>query len=162
MKIITFLFGAGASKGALPLVSEIPDRLEHLINLLEKDEFKLDSNSTFDQLKLKDSKSKRDYQIELIESLKWLQSESKRHASVDTFAKKLFIKSNYQALKKLKIAISVFFIFEQSINKPDFRYDAFFASLMDDSGDFPENLRILSWNYDYQFELAFSEYSGQD
>jgi len=26
----------------------------------------------------------------------------------------------------------------------------------------PENIRIISWNYDYQFELAYSEYSGKN
>ena len=44
----------------------------------------------------------------------------------------------------------------------DMRYDAFFASILnEDSFKLPENIRILSWNYDYQFEKAFSEFSSE-
>ena len=35
MNKITYLFGAGASRHALPIVDEIPDRLKKLIDLLE-------------------------------------------------------------------------------------------------------------------------------
>jgi hypothetical protein len=87
--------------------------------------------------------------------------KSNKHASIDTFAKKLTIKNDYDSLIKLKIAMSIFFIFEQAINKPDHRYDAFFASIINHIYDFPKNIRILSWNYDYQFEIAFSEYTDQ-
>ena len=84
---------------------------------------------------------------------------SANHASVDTFAKKLYIKESYTELNRLKIALSVFFVFEQIINKTDLRYDTFFASLLSVPNEFPKNVRILSWNYDSQFELSFAEYS---
>lgn len=161
MKKITYLFGAGASRHALPIVDEIPDRVKKLIELLESDDLKLDDNSTYDNLKLQNPKTKREHQMDLIESLKWMMTESKNHASVDTFAKKLFIKQRYRDLDKLRVAMSVFFIFEQILNKSDPRYDTFFASLIDNGMNFPDNVRILSWNYDYQFELVFSEYTGQ-
>lgn len=161
MNKITYLFGAGASRHALPIVNEIPDRIKTLIELLETEELKLDDASTYDDLKLKNPKTKRELQLELIESLKWMLLESQKHASIDTFAKKLSIKGRYNDLDKLKVAMSVFFIFEQAINKPDFRYDAFFASLINSLSNFPDNVRILSWNYDYQFELSFSEYTDQ-
>jgi hypothetical protein len=46
-------------------------------------------------------------------------------------------------------------------NPIDQRYDAFFASILeDDDTSFAKNLRILSWNYDFQFEKAYSAYSG--
>ena len=112
MNKITYLFGAGASKHALPIVNEIPDRLIKLIELIETDEFKLDDSSTFTDLNLSNSKTKNDYQKELIASLKWMLQESKNHASIDTFAKKLSIKRDMQSLKRLKIAMSVFFIIE--------------------------------------------------
>ncbi len=47
MNKITYLFGAGASKHALPIVNEIPDRILKLIALLETDELKLDKEVTF-------------------------------------------------------------------------------------------------------------------
>jgi len=35
MNNITYLFGAGASVGALPIVNQIPNRIENLIALME-------------------------------------------------------------------------------------------------------------------------------
>ena len=59
----------------------------------------------------------------------------------------------------LKVILSCFFTYEQLFNKPDKRYDAFFASILGDGdGDFPDQVRILNWNYDFQFEKAYSEY----
>ncbi|MEJ5303897.1 MAG: hypothetical protein WHT22_10810 [Bacteroidales bacterium] len=161
MNKITYIFGAGASRHALPIVSEMPDRMKALIELLEIDHLKLDDTFTYTDLQLPNPKTNREFQLDMIASLKWMMEASQNHASVDTFAKKLFIKRKYEDLKRLKIAMSVFFIFEQARNKVDYRYDAFFASLLNNLSNFPDNVRILSWNYDYQFEIAFSEYSDQ-
>ena len=160
MNKITYLFGAGASKNALPIVSEVPDRINTLIDFLNKKENLLSNLEEFENLKLSNKKTKREFQIELVEKLEWLLLESKNHASVDTFAKKLTIKRDYKQLEQLKIVLSVFFVFEQALNLPDKRYDSFFASIHNQLYDFPNNIRILSWNYDNQFELTYSEYSG--
>lgn len=160
MNKVTYIFGAGASKHALPIVNEIPERIEQLIIKLEGEELILDDSESYNRINT--NKSKREIQLEMIESLRWMKEASAGHASIDTFAKKLSIKRKYNELKRLKIALSVFFIFEQALNQPDFRYDAFFASLIKSISDFPDNVRILSWNYDYQFELAFGQYTDQN
>ena len=156
-KKITYLFGAGASADILPVVERFPDFLKGKKNKLSSNEFNLDSTSKFEdfeQLKL----CKRDYQKELINIFEWIETESRRHASVDTFAKKLFLKEDFKALKKLKIGLSLYFILEQSGKRPDKRYDTFFSSILDHLDVFPKNIRILSWNYDNQFELAYSDF----
>jgi hypothetical protein len=160
MAKITYLFGAGASRNALPIIKEIPDRLERLISIVHEPEYCLD-NSYFSDKEGINKKTKRQYQSEMIETLQWLWDKSKGHASVDTFAKKLFIKGQTADLKKLKIALSIFFACEQAIKPPDIRYDSFFSSIMERSINLPENIRIITWNYDYQFEISFSEYSDQ-
>lgn len=159
MNKIVYLFGAGASRNALPIVNEIPQKLEELINLLKQEELQLSDSEIFEDINVKNLEPKKSYQEHLINDLEWLLSESSKHASVDTFAKKLTIKRDYKNLKRLKIALSIFFVFEQTINSPDKRYDSFFASIHNELYDFPENIRILSWNYDYQFELSYLEYS---
>jgi hypothetical protein len=159
MNKIVYLFGAGASRNALPIVNEIPQKLEKLINLLKQEELQLSDSETFEDINIKNLETKKNYQERLINDLEWLLTESSKHASVDTFAKKLTIKRDYKNLKRLKIALSIFFVFEQTINSPDKRYDSFFASIHNELYDFPENIRILSWNYDYQFELSYLEYS---
>lgn len=157
---ITYLFGAGASAHALPIVSAVPDRIMKIIEILnDKINFILgDSNSADFSLK---TKQKASFE-RLLFDLEWLASESKNHASIDTFAKKLFIKepTNSPNLKRLKIALSVFFVIEQTLKKVDYRYDSFFASLLTDKIDsLPNNVRVLNWNYDFQFEKAFSDYT---
>lgn len=157
---ITYLIGAGASRDALPIVNEIPERIEKVISLLESNDLQLSVTEKFDITNLE--LTKREVQINLINDLKWLLENSSNHASIDTFAKKLYIKNKDNDLNRLKSAFSVYLIIEQTINKTDKRYDAYFASILKDNYyDFPENLKILNWNYDFQFEKTFSEYSDQ-
>lgn len=154
MSKITFLFGAGASRNCLPIVNEIPNRLYNLIDILKKDELQLE-HEEFKPA----NKSYRELQIELIEDIKWLFELSNNHASVDTAAKKLFIKGDYNNLLRLKVALSIFLIVEQILKSPDKRYDSFFSSILGESkSDFPKNIRVVSWNYDLQFELSFMDY----
>lgn len=154
-KKITYLFGAGASYNALPLVKTVPNRMGNFLSVLKRNDFQLE-DSTPDDFPLKISK--RDCQIKLIEDLEWLQKQSRQHASIDTFAKKLMIKGDRHGTKKLKIALSIYFAFEQIRMPVDYRYDAFFASILNSITNFPDHIRVLSWNYDAQFELAISEY----
>jgi hypothetical protein len=165
MPEITFLFGAGASAQKLPVVNQIPQILTKTIQLLELEKFYL-SEDFFVDKHIENNKSKRGYQIELVESLIWLKEESTNHASIDTLAKKLSINRKFSELRKLKLATSVFFAINQtqtpwSKNKIDVRYDSFFASIIDAEHGLPENLKVLTWNYDSQFELAYAEYSNQ-
>jgi len=162
MNKITFLFGAGASCNALPMVKDIPERLEKLIGVLNSPALLLDDNTTFEGLKTDSPKTKREYQKNLIDDLRWLVKESVRHSSVDTLAKRLTIRRQFSDLERLKKVLSVFFIFEQAQKPPDERYDTFYASIIDSSGILDENIRIISWNYDYQFEFAYSEYCGKN
>lgn len=159
MSKITYMFGAGASRNALPTVKEIPSRLKNLINFLNKEKLQLSTEETFKDTGLENLESKKFYQKELINDLQWLLDISSKHASVDTFARKLSIIGDSKNLKKLKVVLSVFFTFEQIIKQPDERYDSFFASLYNENGELPENIRILSWNYDSQFELSYLQYS---
>ena len=161
MSKIVYLFGAGASRNALPIVNEIPKRLKEVIIYFESEVMKLSESKSFDDLKLESPKTQREFQLELIDILQWLLDKSSNHASVDTFAKKLFIKGKVEELEKLRMALSVFFACEQLLNKTDNRYDTFYASILEPRLKFPDRVRILSWNYDYQFELAFSEYSDE-
>ncbi len=60
-----------------------------------------------------------------------------------------------------KALLSFSFIYEQIRNPTDPRYDTFFASILKNHDlDFAGDIRIVSWNYDYQFEKAYSLYSG--
>lgn len=154
--LITFLLGAGASANALPTVKDFPDRVEELIVRLNS--FKEEENAQSDNQFVLDLET-------IIDALQWMSVESKKHASVDTFAKKLYLRRIYgrgDDYKKLKAAMSVFFVLEQAGKAVDKRYDAFFASLLSRINGFPEEIRVLTWNYDFQLEQAYSQYLGTD
>jgi len=55
-------------------------------------------------------------------------------------------------------------IWKDISNPIDYRYDVFYATLLeafaDDKLALPPNVNILSWNYDNQLELAFNEYEN--
>lgn len=151
---ITYLFGAGASAKALPVVKDLPTRMKSFINNL-KDHI-LD-DIPFNDLPFRHTP--KQLQQEFINHAENLLLKVQEHSSIDTYAKKLLITNRVEEYQILKAILSSFFIYEQHNNKVDDRYDSFFASLIDSSGILPRNLRILSWNYDYQFEKAYAEYS---
>ena len=158
MTHITYLIGAGASANSLPVVSQINSRLDGFIEALNKDSNKLSHEQSFNIPK-DGNRTKQDWHSDLIDDLHWLKVHSERHHSIDTFAKKLWIKDQNDELRKLKLCLTIFFIYEQLVNKVDERYDTFFAAILGKNFSFPQNMNILSWNYDLQFELAFQEYS---
>ena len=172
MANITYLLGAGASYDALPIVENIPNSLNAFSNdfdpgilkelnplefinggsLAKKFLIRLDSN--------KAEQEKYYYQIKRFHNdILWLKEESYNHSSIDTFAKKLYLQKNYEALKKLKLILSFFFLYMQT-KKFDKRYDSFFASILEDLNSIPNNIKVLSWNYDSQLELAFQRFSN--
>lgn len=160
MTKVTYLFGAGASANALPIVNNIPQKLNELIDFLQSAQYRLKGNR-FSGKDLTD-KTAEEYQREMINDLKWLKQNADEHASVDTFAKKLYLKKEMKQLKKLKHSLSLFLMFEHKRNKPDIRYDAFFAAILTSLHKLPVNLRIISWNYDLQFEQSFTQYMSAD
>lgn len=161
MNVITYLFGAGASKEALPLVHEIPNKIADVITILESPDYQLDSDSIISDGN-KQSIKKGVAQSDLIEDLKWLRTESAKSASVDTLAKKYWLKNEYDNLRKLKLALSVFLNLQQSMSRFDRRYENFFASIVERRLILPSNLRLLTWNYDLQLEMAFADLRGID
>lgn len=163
MSKIVYLFGAGASFGkrdendsdeileGLPIVSEFPKQIDKLIQRIKTEDTEANS-----QHKLNPEKK-----LNLIAELKWLKESCENHQTVDTYAKKLYVTGKTVEYKKLKVAISAFLTLAQLFNKPDSRYDAFFANILGSSVNYlPKDVSILSWNYDCQFEKSFSNYFG--
>lgn len=88
-----------------------------------------------------------------------LAKNAKEFGDVDTYAKYLYITQQTSELKKLKEELAYFFIYKQKfLNKLDSRYLPWLVSLMDKK-TFPDNVKILNWNYDFQIELAFENIS---
>ena len=162
--IFLYLLGAGASCNALPLASNLTsDNKNTFANKLL--EF-ANSLETIERQETNPLNSKGlDPDIwgapsrKLLTAIRWLANEASNHATVDTFAKKLYFKKDIRNLKNLKVVLSAYLIAEQCRKPVDSRYDSFFASICDfDENNnvcLPPNLRILTWNYDTQLEKAF-------
>lgn len=171
MKNITFWFGAGASANCLPTYGNFSNRFSIFVEFMNK---------------FNTSNLDRDYSeanTDLLNSIKQLQDEFIYHNTPDTIAKKYFHTNKQELLRKLKIILILFFVFEQDFNYPidlleefnknknanidkkdkiDKRYDAFIASVLkpvEGKLEFLEGIKILSWNYDIQLEKAYSNYA---
>lgn len=173
MSKVTYLFGAGASygtRGVLPLdqqpfvsSDDSPAERGILRGLPILQEF----SSAIDQIigelsSFPDSNDDNDFKAELKyiipNVLVELSKVSRDFPTVDTYAKMLYSTKQSEQYEKFKTQLSLFFIIWQHYHKQDLRYDSFIASLIDaESCTFPE-LTILSWNYDLQFEIAYSKY----
>ena len=131
----------------LPIVKELPARMAYIVAQLYK-YYPLDHTDKTSSLVR-----------ELANNLKWLIKESEKHSTIDTFAKKLWLTGKNDDYIKLKKTLSAYFMLEQMSISPDRRYDAFLASILgQNAADLPSNIRVLSWNYDIQFESAYAAY----
>lgn len=81
--------------------------------------------------------------------------------SVDTFAKILYLKGQAEDLRRLKVILILFFTFEQISRGYDPRYTHFFASLLKKTvNQLQKAVRIISLNYDSQFEISYQNYTN--
>ena len=153
-KKITYLLGAGASCNALPLLGEMRSSMRKQKILLEED---LDN----------------EYADRLAKDIEWILEESDIYFTVDTLAKKYYVQNQFAKLKRLKRYLSAFFLLEQLRKRTkeepkrtnvDLRYINFLASTTIEDNFLREtirispDIRILNWNYDIQFELAFRQF----
>lgn len=184
---ITYLLGAGASAFAVPTI-------KHFQLLLEK--FRLEILTKLQKFEV------TEIEKQLIDDKLKLIDEISLFATVDTWARKLFLSKdpNYKHVKEL---ISLFLIYSQfgcldpigqllndqkklsqsglnnltDIEKTqielmfqrslDPRYDLFIGSILkhdpaNDKLQFPDNINIISWNYDSQFETSYKTFSYSD
>lgn len=159
MEKTVYLIGAGASAGVLPTTASMPDHLFWMVNHIWS-EYQHWRKENPDEKVIDESLGfSRDYAFrQLHGDLLWLHSECKRHASVDTLAKKAYLTKNNKLLARVKSALIGFLFLKQILNEADPRYDAFLASILNAELEIPSHIKVVSWNYDFQFEKAFSAY----
>lgn len=172
MQNITYLIGAGASYYSLPLIKTMNQRMcffhSYLIGQRDSERITHKYLNEF---------------IEILEEL--IEIESDR-TSIDAYARELSLSNDSSSKLKLlhlKIVLSGFLIFEQ-LSKPknleykpmyptsyynsdimkmisttvDRRYITFWGELLNqDKDSLPQNINIISWNYDMQFEASYSK-----
>lgn len=177
MSKVAYLLGAGASfgervvdeKGAkrfirgLPILSELKEAVNQLVpkNMLYKID---DSVETARHLGVKDVHQ----YSHLVRALERLREMCAAYPTIDTLARQLYLTKqpyitadgNSIYYNDLKSILSIALLMMQSHEMRDLRYDGFIASIINDKRQMPP-MTILSWNYDAQFELAYSGYSTE-
>jgi hypothetical protein len=151
MSKIVYLLGAGASCGAIKIAKETGRDMVDLANGLQK---RMSLNPILP------AEIKEAVKI-LISDLIDLGGNAEKHATVDTYAKKLFILEEGKKLYKLKCLLSIYFSLNQciSMGECDARYDAFWASLFTNKRELIPDVQVVSWNYDMQLEMSLREYT---
>ena len=152
-KSISHIHCANILEG-MPLVVEIPQRIQYICDLIRNSESTTDYSTTI----IDSKKVIRETKGLLIKDLMWLYEGAIKHATIDTFAKKLYLTGKTEEYNKVKKLLAIYFVIEQIINKPDARYDTFLANILTLNLEIPDRIKILTWNYDSQFEIAFNEY----
>lgn len=171
MANVTYLIGAGASAGkrgengyiveGLPCVNEISNCLWNICSLIDRTTIHNDLEWRDTQIGLASVEDWEKARQNLWRSLSNLRIHCEQNATIDTYAKKLVLKKKQNEFKELEQLLALFFIYLQLQNYPDTRYDTFLANILISKLHFPQNIRVISWNYDSQFEIAYSEYDEQ-
>lgn len=159
MSDLTYLIGAGASIGAIPVVGNFMYGLEKFKEDINK--YKYDPNQPFFHQDVIFTTTPEVEIKELLRDIEWLINEAKNFSTIDTLAKKLFLTNEIQKYEVLKRILLLYFNYRQATKPVDQRYDNFFATLLTRENDklvFPENINIVTWNYDFQFELSISKF----
>lgn len=160
MSKVVYLLGAGASFGTrengigspiitgLPIVSEIGRELENMANLL--------ASLTLNEKELEECK------LRLVKDFRGLKDKC-AGATIDSYARELWLKRDMPGFSRVELLLTIFFIFEQIVHKPDGRYKSFLSKVAQkdivyDALELSPEIGILSWNYDNQIELAYRQF----
>jgi hypothetical protein len=178
-KQITYLIGAGASANTIPVVGQLRERITDIRNYLEffvnaANLSVLDSRR-YDKLPTI-LKSGSPILSEIMEDLAWLSEEAGNYYSIDTLAKKFYLSGSNIQYERLKKCLIIYLTIEQLIVIPEYietgfkknaldkRYDSFIASIgtrNESELQLNNNINILSWNYDLQFELSLRRFTAK-
>lgn len=155
--VVTYIFGAGASVGAMPLARDMPTDIE---NFLSENRNNIFPNSQFN------GKGKTNEQI-------WIDFEARTKAlliaikendclTVDDYLE--LMHSNNQSIEVQKAIISTYIFWKQLVSKKKFdpRYRRFFQKIVRGKQLSKEHqVNILTWNYDSQIQFALRAISPE-
>lgn len=163
-----YYIGAGASYGkrnkngdvieGIPVVAEIAREFVIFRDYIANTEIPQGDISFLD-IYISDSEQVKMEKQRLLSDIDNLLKGVSEHATIDTYARKLYLTKEKRLLNIMKDVLCTFFIWAQLDRKPDNRYDTFLANVLEmDTLTLPRNISIISWNYDSQMEIAYRSY----
>ena len=173
---ITYLFGAGASYNAVPILNSLTSKMRIVVEELKR--YANPPSQMTGRIPLDDlTSSGQKIFIFFIEDLQEVSFKSDEYGTIDTYAKKLELNDEHSELQKLKSIVSIFFVIWQgffyrsksnqhdsferrNFSDIDLRYKSLISNyLIKNPNSIPEldeNVNFVSWNYDHQLESALS------
>jgi len=163
MSKIIYYMGAGASYGSkearevldkgteaerlivhegLPVVNEITKCLLAFKDVVINAPIDTDGIYEFMNTYRTDGYSVNRARDELTKDIDELYVASKEHATIDTYAKKLYLTRRQNEFERLKNVLSAFFVWIQMESKVDQRYDTFLANVLGMNLYFPKELSV--------------------
>ncbi len=159
---IFYLLGAGASvmqdkysnKACLPLADDFVEKFDTL-RFYSKDK----TSSKYPRNTENILTSINNKIIKLKDAIDEFLKEISKFGTIDEAMRYYYLNNNTSQFNEFKHTIStIFYIFENIEQFRDPRYKQFLMTLIEDKKfTLPENIKILSWNYDNQFEHACNE-----
>jgi hypothetical protein len=147
-----YYLGAGASAQVMPTVNPIYDEKGNCINIGMLQSLR-EMSKRLNSLPNYSSDEQQIFLYDIAKKLEDLANESSGFTTIDTYAKYLYLKHR-NLFDDLKFALAAYFSIAQIWdNKLDRRYLGWLTSILTNL-NFPENIKILTWNYDYQLQLA--------
>lgn len=168
-----YYLGAGASYGkrveegsgkkileGIPVVAEIPHQFALFREFVKTAVIPADSDLIFQNTYRQSAQNIESERRELLYDIDTLIKGIQEHATIDTYARKLYLTRRFREFNKLKAVLCAFFVWAQLEYKPDGRYDTFLANVLDEGAlGLPKDISIISWNYDAQMEMVYKAYS---
>ncbi|MEJ0080846.1 MAG: hypothetical protein WDM78_07820 [Puia sp.] len=169
---VTYLLGAGASADAIQPVVGMKQQIQDLAKRLSGYAPPEISDAAFSTFPIK-LQSDIESVKQMLADFAWLLQEGETHITFDTLAKRFYLQGDIVSLNRLKRTLIIYFTIIQinnlthpSINNTliDKRYDSFIATIAEKHKNglkLKGNIKILTWNYDLQFELSLKKYVNQ-
>lgn len=169
MSKFTYLLGAGASYHAFPIVSGFENALIEYLDFFQKE-----VESTINSRGLGLSQDDQIHFLRILERIendaRFIFNEYKDFSTIDKKAKSFYLDKNPAQLGQIKCIVDFYFQAAQYITPSkeaiDSRYEIFLNEILKldefDKPYLPDNLSILTWNYDLQFELATAKHFKEE
>lgn len=165
-----YYIGAGASFGkrdknglileGVPVVTEIPREFNTFRDFIANAQIPTTGEFSFQSIYLKSALEFDSTKRDILRDLDSLIIGIQEHATIDTYARKLYLTGKQRDFSKLKGLLCAFFVWTQLQYKPDGRYDAFLANILEEGSlSLPKDISIISWNYDSQIETVYKAYN---
>jgi hypothetical protein len=164
MEKVTYLMGAGASAQALPLIKKLrystpnrgnlglPERLFHFAQYFE--------NNNIFQYNYREGQDASE-----IDTPTKIAEKCIEFGTPDLYAKFLLEKQDYDNYELLCHLVSKYFTFVQQDAKHSFSDSEFdiralnFLTMISSDSKIPSTIKVISWNYDTQLEIAAKKLS---